>query len=431
LISAIFILIFISIYTPVIYWLLNKQLMLESNFTSSKQNTMGIINDLIANISLIKIIGNIFIDFQMILEPAIKKSRKLDKLKRQFDAYYVDNADTIMVTCMSVGQIWLLSYLYQENYITVGDFAFATVLTFKIQFQLDNFLENLLFNINPSIAEIKSSYNFINQSLDIKNQKNSIAIKNVKGKIEYSNVSFRYNSHSKLIISDFNLTIKPGENCGIVGMSGAGKSTLIKCLLRYFDVNSGHIAIDGKDIKTISQKSLRESIALIPQDVSMLHRTIYENLQLANYNATTEQIIEACKQARIHEDIEQMEQGYDTVVGERGVKLSGGQRQRIAIARAILKNAPILILDEATSNLDSITEELIQDSINKLLNKKQSTVIAIAHRLSTLKSMDRIIVIDKGQIVEDGSHYSLINKDNGIYKKLWQIQVNKTVEHVN
>jgi ATP-binding cassette subfamily B protein len=197
---------------------------------------------------------------------------------------------------------------------------------------------------------------------------------------------------------------------------------MMKCLLRYFDVTDGAILIDGHNIQDISQESLRKAMSIIPQDITMFHRSIKDNLKLAAYDATDAEIISACKKAKIHDDVEAMPAGYDTVVGERGIKLSGGQRQRIAIARAILKNAPILILDEATSSLDTPTEKLIQDSINDVLENSKATVIAIAHRLSTLKHMDRILVLEKGNIVEVGSHTELLKKKDGLYKKLWEMQ---------
>ena len=197
----------------------------------------------------------------------------------------------------------------------------------------------------------------------------------------------------------------------------------MKCLLRYFDVDSGDVLIDGQSISQLKQTSLRSHIAIIPQDITMFHRSIFDNLALAKPGVTLEAMQNACRQAKIHADIMAMPKQYDTIVGERGVKLSGGQRQRIAIARAILKDAPILILDEATSSLDTPTEQLIQHSIDTILEKSRATVIAIAHRLSTLKHMDRIIVLDKGKIVEQGSHQGLIRKKDGHYKKLWDMQV--------
>ena len=223
------------------------------------------------------------------------------------------------------------------------------------------------------------------------------------------------------VFEDFNLTIEPNQKLGIIGPSGAGKSTLINLLLRFFDVDSGEILIDGYNIKNdITQKSLRENISYIPQDPVLFHRTIRENIIYGKLNATEEELIEATKMACCYDFIINLENGFDTIVGERGVKLSGGQRQRIAIARAILKNSKILILDEATSALDSITEKEIQKALENLMKNK--TVIAIAHRLSTLNIMDRIVVLDKGKIVEDGTKEQLLNKQDGLFKKMWDMQ---------
>ena len=263
---------------------------------------------------------------------------------------------------------------------------------------MEEFLENLVFNITPKIAQIKSSYTFINTKIDVEDRENAKSLAHFKDSINYKKVSFCYGENSKLVLHDFNLKIQAGERLGIVGTSGAGKTTMIKCLLRYFDVTEGGIFLGDQDIRDITQDSLRKLISIIPQDITMFHRSIMDNLKLAKYDATEEEIISACIKARIHNDIIAMPQGYNTIVGERGVKLSGGQRQRVAIARAILKNAPILILEEATSSLDTHTEHLIQESINELLDSGGATIIAIAHRLSTLKHTDRIIVFDQGKI---------------------------------
>jgi ATP-binding cassette subfamily B protein len=348
--------------------------------------------------------------------------RDWDKKVREFDAYFVDNADTIMSAAMSAIQIYLLAYLHRQGAITAGGFAFVAIMTIKIHYVLSNLIGNILFNINPNIAKIRSSYEFVHTRVDVEDRPDAYDLRGVKGAISYSNVNFSYGKDKKLILSDFNLNIALGERLGIVGMSGAGKTTLIKCLLRYFDVDSGSILIDGNDIKAITQQSLRDAISIIPQDITMFHRSIQENLRLAKPNATDKELIAACKKANIHNDIMQMPEAYETIVGERGVKLSGGQRQRVAIARAILKDTPILILDEATSSLDTATEKLIQSAINEVLETSKATVIAIAHRLSTIKHMDRIIVLDNGKIVEEGNHNNLIRKKGGFYKKLWELQ---------
>lgn len=415
--------IFVLIYTPIIYLLLKRQVRLQEKYVGARQKTIGIVNDSISNIFGIKIIGNSQDEFRLKLLPALLRWKSWDRKTRVFDAWWVDNADTLMVTLMSAVQIYLLAQLYQQGDITAGGFAFVAMMTLNIHGELDKFLDSLLFNINPAVAQVKSSYQFINEDYDVLDSDGATTLGEVKGEIDYKDVYFAYGDSNQSVLEGFNLHIKPGERLGIVGTSGAGKTTMTKCLLRYFDVQQGAISIDGKAINTITQESLRAHISIIPQDITMFHRTIRENLQLAKYDATDDEIIEACKKAKIHDDIMAMEKGYDSVVGERGIKVSGGQRQRIAIARAILKNASILILDEATSSLDTPTEQLIQASINELLETSNATVIAIAHRLSTLKNMDRIIVLDKGKIVEEGQHDELVQKENGFYKKLWDMQM--------
>jgi ATP-binding cassette subfamily B protein len=420
--SALVFVSFVSIYIPVNYWLLKKQMVINESSAKIRQRTVGIVNDSISNIFGIKIIGSPIIELKSKLKPAVIAWKDWDKKVREFDAYFVDNADTLMSTAMSAIQIYLLAYLYKQGAITAGGFAFVIMMIIRIHSTLSRFIENILFNINPNLAKIKSSYEFVHTRVDVEDRSSAYDLQGVKGGIQYSNVNFSYGKDKKLILSDFNLNVMPGERLGVVGMSGAGKTTLMKCLLRYFDVDSGSILIDGNDIKAITQQSLRDAISIIPQDITMFHRTIQENLRLAKPNATDKELIAACKKANIHNDIMQMPEGYETIVGERGIKLSGGQRQRVAIARAILKNTPILILDEATSSLDTATEQLIQSAINEVLETSKATVIAIAHRLSTIKHMDRIIVLDNGKIVEEGNHNSLIRKKGGRYKKLWELQ---------
>ena len=231
-------------------------------------------------------------------------------------------------------------------------------------------------------------------------------------------MTFHYDEGAHLF-NNKNVIIQSGQKVGLVGLSGSGKSTFVNLILLLFDVESGKIVIDGQNIRKVTQESLRENIAMIPQDVSLFHRTLMENIRYGRTDATDEEVIDASKKAHCHEFISQLKEGYESLVGERGIKLSGGQRQRIAIARALLKNAPILILDEATSALDSLTEKLIQDSLHALMQGR--TTIVIAHRLSTLSEMDRILVFDKGQIVEDGSHDDLL-KAKGHYSRMWAMQ---------
>jgi ABC-type multidrug transport system fused ATPase/permease subunit len=286
-------------------------------------------------------------------------------------------------------------------------------------------LDSLLF-IGSSMNSVMESYGEIQESLDVILHEHEIvdvaeapALQVSKGAIELANVDFAY-ERSRPILQNFSLRIPAGQKVGLVGESGAGKSTLTQLLLRMYDLQGGHILIDGQDIARHSQESLREAISYVPQASQLFHRSIQDNIRYGDPTALKEEVVLAAQRARAHEFIAELSEGYDTLVGERGVKLSGGQAQRVSIARAMLKDAPILILDEATSSLDSESERLVQDALLELISDK--TVIAIAHRLSTLLAMDRILVLDKGEIVEDGSHSELLAL-GGTYAKLWKHQV--------
>ena len=243
------------------------------------------------------------------------------------------------------------------------------------------------------------------------------------GEIRFDHVKFHYGREAK-VIDDLSLVIKPGEKVGIVGRSGAGKSTLVNLLLRFYDVEGGRILIDGQDVAHVTQESLRRNIGMVTQDTSLLHRSIRDNIRYGRPDASEEELLEASRRAHADEFIRGLtdakgRSGYDTQVGERGVKLSGGQRQRVAIARVLLKDAPILVLDEATSALDSEVEAAIQEQLYALMEGK--TVIAIAHRLSTIAVLDRLIVMDGGRVIESGSHEELLQQD-GLYAALWRRQ---------
>lgn len=246
-----------------------------------------------------------------------------------------------------------------------------------------------------------------------------------KGAIVFDSVTFTHSDADDTLFDRFSLSIASGEKIGLVGRSGAGKSTFVKLLMRFSDIDGGAITIDGQHIDEITQDNLRSVIAYVPQEPALFHRSVMDNIGYGNPKATKKQIVQAAKQAYADEFIRQLPRGYDTMVGERGVKLSGGQRQRIAIARAILKDAPILVLDEATSALDSHSEVLIQKSLKKLMTKR--TTIVIAHRLSTINEMDRIVVMDNGNILEQGSHSSLLLRE-GMYATLWHRQSGGFIE---
>jgi len=274
-------------------------------------------------------------------------------------------------------------------------------------------------DFNQAVGKCRQSLSSLIVETEINDKPGAKELSVRKGKIVFDSVKFHYKGTEPLF-QNKSVIIEADQRVGLVGYSGSGKSTFVNLILRLYDVTDGAILIDGQDIRDVTQQSLRRSIAVIPQDPSLFHRSLMENIRYGKANATDKEVIIAAKKAHIHESIGKLQQGYDSLVGERGIKLSGGQRQRISIARAILKNAPILILDEATSQLDSVTEALIQDSLLELMQGK--TTMVVAHRLSTLLHMDRILVFDKGIIVEDGTHNTLVKK-KGLYKALWDAQV--------
>ena len=312
-------------------------------------------------------------------------------------------------------------YIKNVENITIGDVAFVLSMVFifcdnswSTIFAVKDLLEN--------IASFRSAFSVMQTPKCKIDKLDAPKLKVHQGEIIFKNVEFVYES-GKRVFENLNLHITPGQKVGLVGHSGGGKSTLIKLLLKDFKVTKGNIYIDQQNIYEVNSDSLRANIALIPQDVILFHQSIGENIAYAKEGATQEEIEQAAKMANLHEFIINLPNGYNTIVGERGAKLSGGQTQRIAIARAMLKNSMILILDEATSNLDSQTENEIQKSINTMLKTNKATVIAIAHRLSTIKHMDRIVVLDDGNIVENGVFSDLIHIRNGKFKALWDQQI--------
>ena len=280
-------------------------------------------------------------------------------------------------------------------------------------------VNNIFKHINRVFGDAYEMTQILDTKDDVKDIADAKALKVEKGEIDFENIHFKHADAKEAIFNNFSLSIKPGERVGLVGISGSGKTTLTKLLLRFADVDEGEIKIDGQNISEVQQISLRENIAYVPQETSLFHRTIAENIAYAKPDASRKEIVRAAKLANAHDFIMSLPDGYETLVGERGIKLSGGQRQRIAIARAILKDAPILVLDEATSALDSESEALIQDALEKLM--KGRTSIVVAHRLSTIASMDNIVVLEGGKIIEQGTHHQLIKK-GGAYDKLWSRQ---------
>lgn len=346
-----------------------------------------------------------------------------EKFKYEMRLFTImDVALTFMNGILIVGVVGYAVWLWFGSLASVGVVASATALALRLS-AMSGWIMWAVSSFFRELGIVQEGMETIAQPVELVDAPEAKPLVFSSGKIEVKNLSHHYGRKSGGL-DNVSLTIRPGEKVGLVGRSGAGKSTLVKLLLRFYDVESGQILIDGQDIAHIEQGSLRSQIGMVQQDSSLLHRSVRDNIIYGRPQATEADMIAAAKQAEAHEFILSLEDkdgrtGYDARVGERGVKLSGGQRQRIAIARVMLKDAPILLLDEATSALDSESEASIQQTLYGLMQGK--TVVAIAHRLSTIAQMDRIIVMDQGRIVEDGSHETLLDQ-GGIYAGLWQRQ---------
>lgn len=308
------------------------------------------------------------------------------------------------------------AYLYMHGQITVSEIVFTVSIYFSTMGTISAIVSQIPI-ITERLGSASKAYAELVVPITVMDAPNAPALHVTCGEIEFRNVSFRYKR--KWVLRNFNLKIKCGERVGLVGPSGAGKTTLVNLLMRFYDPTHGEILIDGQNIRDVSQDSLRESIAFIPQEPAMFNRTLRENIGYGKVDATDKEVRTAAKRAMAHEFIMGTDKKYDSLVGDRGIKLSGGQRQRIAIARAFLKDAPILVLDEATSALDSETEVAIQSSFDELAEGR--TTVAIAHRLSTLRNMDRIVVLKDGHVIETGSHKTLLRR-GGEYARLWKMQ---------
>ena len=341
--------------------------------------------------------------------------------KLRLRAWYFGNKLNAIQTAISmIAQIsvtFLTGYLWLNGSISAGIFVLVQSYSVTIG---NNFwdLGQATTKFTKALSDMKEMVDIFKQIPDVLDDPNVEKSRIKEGKIEVKNMTFTYMNGTD-VFSNFSLTINEREKVGIVGHSGSGKSTFTKLLMRFVDISQGEILIDGQNIRKITQDDLRQSISYISQEPILFHRSIRDNIAYSSPGATEEQIIESAKKAHAHDFILNLKHGYDTLVGERGVKLSGGERQRVAIARAMLKDSPILMLDEATSSLDSISESYIQSAFSELM--KDKTTMVIAHRLSTVQKMDRIIVLDKGRIVEEGTHKDLL-KLNGFYADLWNHQ---------
>jgi len=351
-----------------------------------------------------------------------------DQAQKTITTWQLSNAANItqhfLIIIVEFAAFYYTVLLWQSGQAFIGTFVLVQTYVIGISHQLWG-VNRMFRGIYQAIADSKEMVEILETPHQIKDFPGAKILAGVKGKIDFENIVFGFQD-DRIILKNFDLSINSGEQVAIVGSSGAGKTTLTGLLLRLFEPTGGRILIDGNDIREITQESLRKNISLVPQDPVLFHRSILENIRYGRPEASDEDVIAAAQMAHCDKFVQKMPAGYQTMVGERGVKLSGGERQRVAIARAILKHAPILILDEATSSLDSKSEALIQDALDALM--KDQTVIAIAHRLSTIRKMDRVVVLKGGTIIEQGSHQSLIRKKDGIYRKLWRLQSSGFIE---
>lgn len=326
---------------------------------------------------------------------------------------------SVLLVFMLAGMLWIVMEQARQPGAQVDDVVFVITTYFIV----NSYLRNIgwqIRNLQRSINELDDLVLIEETMPQVRNRPGAATFIPHNGRIEFNDVEFGYTNQSENVYQRLTVTISPGEKIALVGESGAGKSTFVKLLQRIYDLNDGEIIIDGQNIAEVTQESLRANISLVPQDPILFHRSLYENIAYAKPGASLDEVMQAAKQAHAHEFIARLDDGYDTLVGERGIKLSGGERQRVAIARAILADASILVLDEATSSLDSVTELQIQDAISTLMEGRTS--IVVAHRLSTIRAADRILVFAAGAIVEEGTHQALMSEPDGIYRRFFDIQ---------
>lgn len=404
---------FLFLGTILIFY--KKTLWFSTIFSESNSTAMGKLVDSVTNIVSAKFFARGKYERQY-LAKYVRDSREKDQ-NLQWHMFKLKLMQGTSVTLLFGCIVGILLHARQRNLVTVGDFAFIFALATTIMQGLW-YLASHFLTFSQELGVCAQALSLVNGPHEIVDVPNARNLAVTKGEIRFENVTFNY-ERGKNVFRDKNQIIPGGQKVGLVGFSGSGKTTFVNLILRFFNISAGRILIDNQNIAEVTQDSLHENIGMIPQDPILFHRTLMENIRYGRLEATDDEVIEASKRAHCHEFVELMPEGYQALVGERGLKLSGGQRQRIAVARAILKNAPILILDEATSALDSITEAKIRESVEYLM--KDRTTIVIAHRLSTLSDMDRILVFTGGYVVEDGTHDELMVL-GGHYAKLWDMQ---------
>jgi ATP-binding cassette, subfamily B, multidrug efflux pump len=407
-------------YAAVIYYMVPPVRRKSAAVSETNSALTGRVVDSYTNIQSVKLFAHADREDAFVAEVIGRHTATLRNLMRAIFSMTVTL--TVLNTALIVAVTGLAIVMWMNGGITVGAIAIAVGLIIRLT-QMSGWILRTVTSLFENIGTVQNGIDTISQAYTVTDRPGAADLHVTAGEVRFEGIGFHYGQEGG-VIDRLSLTIRPGEKVGIVGRSGAGKSTLVNLLLRFYDLESGRILIDGQDIAEVTQQSLRAQIAMVTQDTALLHRSIRDNITYGKPNASEADVRRAAELAEAAGFIPDLRdlrgrRGYDAYVGERGVKLSGGQRQRIAIARVILKDAPILVLDEATSALDSEVEAAIQSQLQQLMQGK--TVIAIAHRLSTIAAMDRLVVMDKGHIVEQGNHHELLAK-GGLYAQLWQRQ---------
>ncbi|HPX89595.1 MAG TPA: ABC transporter ATP-binding protein [Methylophilaceae bacterium] len=413
-------LLWLLFYSAALFYFIPKLARVSQQQADARALMTGRITDAYTNISTVKLFSHAGREADYAKSAMHEFLGFVNRQMRMVSS--VETINHFLNMCLVIGCSGVALWLWSQEQVGVGAVAAVTAMALRLN-GISHWVMWELTSLYEQVGTVQDGINTLSQPHNIIDAENAQPLEVKKGEITFANVHFAYANQNPLL-DQFQLTIQAGEKVGIVGRSGAGKSTIVNLLLRFYDVQSGNITIDGQSVHQVTQNSLREHIGMVTQDTSLLHRSVRDNILYGRPNATEEDMIAAAKLAEAHDFILNLRDshgrtGYDAHVGERGVKLSGGQRQRIAIARVMLKDAPILVLDEATSALDSEVEAVIQSSLYQLMQGK--TVMAIAHRLSTIAAMDRLIVLDNGEIIEQGTHQALLKK-KGLYASLWARQ---------